>query len=76
MPVTVSEKGWVAIPAHLRKKDNLHPGAEVSVVDYAGVLTLIPPALPAPRRAWPRRPRGPRRARHRDARPTKPFRRA
>ena len=42
MPVTVSEKGWVVIPAALRKKYNLHAGAEVSVVDYGGVLSLIP----------------------------------
>jgi len=42
MSVTVSEKGWVVIPADLRKKYNLHPGAEVSVVDYGGVLALVP----------------------------------
>jgi AbrB family looped-hinge helix DNA binding protein len=42
MAVTVSEKGWVVIPADLRRKYNLHPGAEVSVVDYGGVLALVP----------------------------------
>ena len=42
MPVTVSEKGWVVIPAELRKKYNLRPGTEVSVVDYGGVLALVP----------------------------------
>jgi AbrB family looped-hinge helix DNA binding protein len=42
MPVAVSEKGWVVIPADLRQKYNLHPGAEVSVVDYGGVLALVP----------------------------------
>jgi AbrB family looped-hinge helix DNA binding protein len=42
MSVTVSEKGWVVIPADLRRKYNLHPGAEVSVVDYGGVLALVP----------------------------------
>jgi AbrB family looped-hinge helix DNA binding protein len=42
MRVTVSEKGWVVIPAALRKKYNLHPGAEVAVVDYGGVLALVP----------------------------------
>jgi len=42
MGVTVSEKGWVVIPAELRRKYNLHPGAEVSVVDYGGVLALVP----------------------------------
>ena len=26
MAATVSEKGWVVIPAELRKKYNLHPG--------------------------------------------------
>jgi len=42
MPVTVSEKGWIVIPADLRKKYKLHPGARVSVVDYGGVLALVP----------------------------------
>ena len=42
MSVTVSEKGWVVIPADLRRKYNLQPGAEVSVVDYGGVLALVP----------------------------------
>jgi AbrB family looped-hinge helix DNA binding protein len=42
MPVTVSEKGWIVIPAELRKKYNLHPGAQISVVDYGGVLALVP----------------------------------
>jgi AbrB family looped-hinge helix DNA binding protein len=47
MAVTVSEKGWVVIPAELRKKYNLHPGAEVAVVDYGGVLALVPqPGMP------------------------------
>ena len=42
MPVTVSEKGWVVIPVDLRRKYNLEPGTEVSVVDYGGVLALVP----------------------------------
>lgn len=42
MPVVVSAKGWVVIPADLRKKYKLHPGAVVSVVDYGGVLALVP----------------------------------
>jgi AbrB family looped-hinge helix DNA binding protein len=42
MPVTVSEKGWIVIPAELRKKYDLRPGTEVSVVDYGGVLALVP----------------------------------
>lgn len=47
MSVTISEKGWIVIPADLRRKYNLHPGTEVSVVDYGGVLALVP-ALPKP----------------------------
>ncbi|MEX2146364.1 MAG: AbrB/MazE/SpoVT family DNA-binding domain-containing protein [Candidatus Rokuibacteriota bacterium] len=42
MPVTVSAKGWVVIPADLRRKYNLYPGAAVSVVDYGGVLAIVP----------------------------------
>jgi AbrB family looped-hinge helix DNA binding protein len=42
MLVTVSEKGWVVIPANLRKKYRLTPGVEVQVVDYGGVLALVP----------------------------------
>ena len=42
MAVTVSEKGWVVITAPLRKKYHLHPGTEVQVVDYGGVLALVP----------------------------------
>jgi len=45
MSVTVSEKGWIVIPADLRRKYNLHPGTEVSVVDYGGVLALVPAML-------------------------------
>ncbi len=42
MALTISAKGWVVIPAELRKKYNLHPGATVQVVDYGGVLALVP----------------------------------
>ena len=42
MTATVSAKGWVVIPAELRKKHNLHPGTEVQVVDYGGVLAIVP----------------------------------
>ena len=42
MSIKISEKGWVVIPAELRKKYGLHPGAEVQVVDYGGVLALVP----------------------------------
>lgn len=42
MNVTISQKGWVVIPAELRKKYHLAPGTEVVVVDYGGVLSIIP----------------------------------
>lgn len=42
MALTISNKGWVVIPAELRKKYNLFPGTEVVIVDYGGVLAIIP----------------------------------
>ena len=39
---TVSSKGWVVIPADLRKKYGLDAGSRVMVVNYGGVLALIP----------------------------------
>ena len=42
MPVVVSEKGSVVIPADLRRKYKLGPGTELFVVDYGGVLALVP----------------------------------
>ena len=38
----VSSKGWVVIPSELRKKYRLSSGQYVKVVDYGGVLSLIP----------------------------------
>ncbi|MBI5353619.1 MAG: AbrB/MazE/SpoVT family DNA-binding domain-containing protein [Chloroflexi bacterium] len=42
MVLTISNKGWVVIPAEMRKKYNLSPGSEVMLVDYGGVLTIVP----------------------------------
>jgi AbrB family looped-hinge helix DNA binding protein len=42
MAIKISQKGWVVIPAELRRKYGLEPGDEVQVVDYGGVLSLIP----------------------------------
>jgi len=42
MTLTISSKGWVVIPAELRKKYKLQPGAQVVIVDYGGVLSIIP----------------------------------
>ncbi len=40
--LTISNKGWVVIPAELRKKYRLTPGTEVVMVDYGGVLSIVP----------------------------------
>ena len=42
MPLTISNKGGVVIPAELRKKYGLKPGSQLCVVDYGGVLSLVP----------------------------------
>ncbi len=42
MNVKVSQKGWVVIPATLRHKYGLKPGANLQVIDYGGVLALVP----------------------------------
>ena len=42
MTLTISEKGWVVIPAELRRKYQLTPGSEVIIVDYGGVLSIVP----------------------------------
>lgn len=39
---TISAKGWVVIPAELRRKYHLTPGTKVVIVDNHGVLTIIP----------------------------------
>ena len=40
--VTVSQKGWVVIPAALRHKYGWRSGDRVKVVDYGGVVSLVP----------------------------------
>ena len=40
--LTISQKGWVVIPSALRKKYALTAGKKVHIVDYGGVLALVP----------------------------------
>ena len=51
MEVRISSKGWVVIPAKLRKKYDLNPGDQIHVVDYGDVVCLVPateePVTPA-----------------------------
>ncbi len=42
MNVKLSQKGWVVIPAVMREKYGLKPGANLQVVDYGGVLAIVP----------------------------------
>ena len=41
----ISSKGWVVIPARLRRKYNLKPGDRVHIVDYGGVVSLVPASV-------------------------------
>jgi AbrB family looped-hinge helix DNA binding protein len=38
----ISSKGWLVIPAELRKKYRLESGQYVKVIDYGGILGLVP----------------------------------
>lgn len=40
--VKVSQKGWVVIPAAIRHKYHWKTGDRVKVVDYGGVVSLVP----------------------------------
>jgi AbrB family looped-hinge helix DNA binding protein len=39
---TLSEKGWVVIPQELRKRYGLKKGDRVHVIDYGGVISIVP----------------------------------
>jgi AbrB family looped-hinge helix DNA binding protein len=39
---TVSAKGWIVIPANLRRKYHIEPGGQIRIVDYGGTLGLVP----------------------------------
>ena len=41
-PSTVSEKGWVVIPEQLRRKYGIRKGDKVHLVDYGGVISIVP----------------------------------
>jgi AbrB family looped-hinge helix DNA binding protein len=40
--VTISQKGWVVIPAELRNKYRWKTGDRMRVVDYGGMISLVP----------------------------------
>ena len=39
---TLSEKGWVVIPQELRERYGLKKGDRVHVIDYGGVIAIVP----------------------------------
>jgi len=39
---TVSEKGWVVIPAEYRRRHHIVPGQKVEIVDYGESIGIIP----------------------------------
>ena len=39
---TLSKKGWVVIPNDVRKRYNLKKGDKVNIIDYGGVISIIP----------------------------------
>jgi AbrB family looped-hinge helix DNA binding protein len=39
---TLSEKGWVVIPQKLRERYGLKKGDRVHVIDYGGVISIVP----------------------------------
>ncbi|OGO21908.1 MAG: hypothetical protein A2Z28_07525 [Chloroflexi bacterium RBG_16_51_9] len=41
---TLSEKGWVVIPQDLRRRYGLKKGDRVHIIDYGGVISIVPAA--------------------------------
>jgi AbrB family looped-hinge helix DNA binding protein len=39
---TISAKGWIVIPHELRKRYGFRAGDKVALVDYGGVLSIVP----------------------------------
>lgn len=39
---TLSAKGWVVIPQELRERYGLKKGDKVHVIDYGGILSIVP----------------------------------
>ncbi len=41
--VKTLSKGQIVIPAEIRKKYHIEPGTEIQVMEYGGIIYLIPP---------------------------------
>ena len=55
----ISTKGQVVIPAELRKRHHLAPGATVQIVEYGDLICLAPVVGEAVEKAWGALPPGP-----------------
>jgi len=41
--VKTLSKGQIVIPAELRRRYNIEPGTELQIMEYGGIIYLIPP---------------------------------
>jgi AbrB family looped-hinge helix DNA binding protein len=41
--VKILAKGQIVIPAGMRKKYHIEPGTELQIMEYGGVIYLVPP---------------------------------
>lgn len=41
--VKTLSKGQIVIPAGIRKRYNIEPGTEMQIMEYGGIIYLIPP---------------------------------
>ena len=57
--VRTLSKGQIVIPAGLRKKYRIEPGTELQIMEYGGIIYLIPPVDDPVRAACGALPREP-----------------
>jgi AbrB family looped-hinge helix DNA binding protein len=41
--VKTLSKGQIVIPAEIRKRHHIEPGTEMQIMEYGGIIYLIPP---------------------------------
>lgn len=41
--VKTLSKGQIVIPSEIRKKYNIRPGSKLQIMEYGGIIYLIPP---------------------------------
>jgi AbrB family looped-hinge helix DNA binding protein len=41
--VKTLSKGQIVIPANMRKRYHIEPGTEIQIMEYEGIIYLIPP---------------------------------